>query len=374
MADAAGSASSATLDGSYDAGKDAGGAMAETSTSAAAAAAATTGNSVGDGVAAPGGSADDATTGTSVGDGVAAPGGSADDAATGASVGDGVAAPGGSADDAPRVRAPADEPLAAGREVELDGTPMHGAVAVLEEYLEQKGRWKIRFADGVKKNVKPENLRLLANRGLGEAAIRTGPCMMRPISEMLEVLRSQPSEPLKDAGAGISASTDAAATPANAFANIELITPKQAPVPEFNLTLAGQRFSSFGELVKHIEELEARHSAASGCAHVKDAVSAAEMFLLFHLLTYCPAHMVALRARVRGIQFSGAGFVLVRLRWRRCVATALPALDGRGYARAHAVVWPDERSRLAKLLQYQLLQRWLLVGGLARGQREAVPG
>jgi hypothetical protein len=53
---------------------------------------------------------------------------------------------------------PAANSLAPGMQVVILGTAMSGSVGLVEEFLENKGRWKVKFASGVTKNFKAENL------------------------------------------------------------------------------------------------------------------------------------------------------------------------------------------------------------------------
>jgi len=60
------------------------------------------------------------------------------------------------------------EPVAQGRTVEIfglvNGTEFNGSVGMVEEYMEAKQRWKIKFASGVEKNFKSDNLRVIKTK------------------------------------------------------------------------------------------------------------------------------------------------------------------------------------------------------------------
>eukprot|EP00929_Paragymnodinium_shiwhaense_P098772 TRINITY_DN60261_c0_g1_i1.p1 TRINITY_DN60261_c0_g1~~TRINITY_DN60261_c0_g1_i1.p1 ORF type:complete len:638 (-),score=124.24 TRINITY_DN60261_c0_g1_i1:39-1952(-) len=51
--------------------------------------------------------------------------------------------------------------LAVGSTVEICGTPMSGSVGVVQEYLEDKGRWRVLFDSGTAKNFKEESLKVV---------------------------------------------------------------------------------------------------------------------------------------------------------------------------------------------------------------------
>lgn len=242
---------------------------------------------------------------------------------------------------APLAPAALGEGIEPGRSVEICGTDMSGSQGTVEEWLEAKGRWRVRFASGIAKNFKPANVRVveprkeqradattkakkrkqhenpggLASEGepppaaLGHAGgASTAPRRSQaPVAKKVaaDSSLSHIMERLREADAF---SEGAALSTSTSVVQIHsLEAPQRAPAAETpasevpaSVNLAGTCFTK-AELAEYLKKLQAKLDVA-GQGNV--LVDSQDRFILFHLAMYYPHFdKKLLRAPVKGIQY-----------------------------------------------------------------------
>lgn len=234
-------------------------------------------------------------------------------------------APTGDTQDAPKqldaAEAPANpEPLAPGKDVMILGTPMSGSLGVADEFLEEKQRWRVKFASGVAKNFKAENLQVVkakkqkrrkresesrqetpevADTAPSAQGSRTADACDTSISQIMERIGAAlptalPHRALAEAPAAevlpeeetpaqeAVAREDSTAVDLShvSFGGISQIMERIGEAPAIEVNLAGHCFSEKAELVAHVRAIQGR------CADVEAGMVAnlEDVLLLFHLV------------------------------------------------------------------------------------------
>jgi len=227
---------------------------------------------------------------------------------------------------APAAEAPREEAIAEGKDVEVVGTSMNGSVGVALEYVEAKARWKVRFASGVSKNFKLENLQVAKAAAVqtrtshhrlqleGEAGARQRPVEGRgglqvggSVSDLLDRMRRESAFTTDEVA--VATPTPAAPPPATDATSAEAAAAgpgaaKPADVargqgPPSTVNLAGRPFADKDELIKHVREMQKRLEEKGG----DGILEAEDRFLLFHMAMQHPRTSEKMKAPVNAIRY-----------------------------------------------------------------------
>lgn len=251
-----------------------------------------------------------------------------------------------------------DDPVAPGRDVEIVGTAMSGSMGVVEEYVEQKGRWKVKFASGVAKNFKAENLcvvkvkKVKAPKACTHDSTGQPEAQAEPVQDKSEVTKDSGSngaaadaaygsnkadaEPAEDSSSGASKaskpissqmassltetlerlgresklegseSQGVAVQAEQAISTMATECPSaEIPDEPHGVNLAGRHFPDHKVLTEHVRAIQAKLDAA-GEAH--DRLEGEDCFLLFHLVlaTQCTRIDEKLQTPLRYIRYAKA--------------------------------------------------------------------
>lgn len=196
------------------------------------------------------------------------------------------------------------EPVAAGRDVVIVGTPMSGSLGVVDEFLDEKQRWRVKFASGVAKNFKAENLRVVKTkkqkrrREVNEIRLETpnyseitatAQAADHSVSQIMERLGAAPSAPLPHNAPAVApdaniqpeeeAPVQETAAEDHGTAVISSL-PANVAEPAFQVNLAGQHFAEKTELRAHLRQIQDR------CGQTEDGkvTSIQDLLLLYHLV------------------------------------------------------------------------------------------
>jgi len=249
---------------------------------------------------------------------------------------------------APVRDAPAEPAVEQGREVEIIGTQMSGSVGVVEEFLDQKDRWKVRFPSGIAKNFKRDNLKVIrqserrkatdkhgqSETDAGEAASRQDWSRKKihswsrafdqnsrsgSLSEAIAQIKRQDDKAFmaaeevvpQAANRGASAGGEAVVTPASvavaSSAPRDVVAAQVAPlsgagVPPAAVNLAGRSFTSREELTAYVKAVQKRMEEGAQ-SDGRGMLEGADRFLFFHLMMQHQAMAEKMRAPVRAIRY-----------------------------------------------------------------------
>jgi len=250
--------------------------------------------------------------------------------------------------------------LESGKSVEIVGTPKNGSVGLLEEFLAEKGRWKVRFASGTTNNFKVENLRVLKGISATAAASAAGPAAVDAVSQeesdrveagseqkpviqvglLTETLKLMKKSNSIRAAAADEDDEDALLLPRRK-APIQPAAPKAAPAKQKKSTtvepkaavapsnaaddggeaqehggdateetegvyLAGMHFPTQRSLVEHMKAVQARMDAApgeDGKQPTSSVLEGTDMFLFYHLVMQHPKLAEKVKAPLQAIRY-----------------------------------------------------------------------
>jgi alkylated DNA repair dioxygenase AlkB len=273
----------------------------------------------------------------------------------------------------------AHEAVASERHVEIVGTSMNGSLGVVDEYLEAKARWKVRFASGVAKNFKLENLKVVkppkvskrrkaakvdsegtrSTTADSSSEGRTATPVGSSIADFVQRIRAEvpqdASQPTITSCRGTALETVVTAG-TNLFAQISLkpsgneasshaaygagvsgeaVDASKADHSQAarTMNLAGHTFNTTAEIVECVQKIQRKLEENEGSSVASGILEGEDRFLLFHLLLSHPMTAEKLKRPLKAIRYGTCPqfpqtkcFILVftdgieeAISWRKCV-------------------------------------------------------